>query len=660
MYRLILLLAGLALSANLARSQTPNTVSIDTTTKAQTINGFGGSIAYFENWLVAHPNKTEVYTLLFSDLNLGILRLRNIYQNPASSILDFKEVVQRGNASLGRPVDVLLSTWSPPAALKANGITNGGTLLSSNGQFAYAGWAQWWYDTIQFYAQNGINLTYISMQNEPDFETTGWETCIFKNLPSASFPGYGVALQTLFTKLQGAPNRPKILGPEVTGVGFNNFPNYVDNLNRSLLDGYAYHLYNGGDSGNPDSYNVNLTPIKTSYADKPNMMTEYSGATWFNTAWLIQNCLVSANASAYLYWDLLWGRPFGTGGLISLESPWDQASWTTAKGYVINPHYYALKHFSKFISKGYSRIGSAVVNTNLRPTAFLSPDGAKLVVVLLNVASNAEITTLAFNGFPASAVTGVQSVENNYYYALGALSPSASFSLPARSVTTLEFTKGAPVAVTGVATTPSTATITVGGTTRLTTTVAPANATNKTVTWSSSNPAVATVDGAGTVTGVATGSATMTVRTQEGGKTAFSVIRVDPASPSACTFGLPLPTALPSGSASYSKVYVLGNGGPNLANVTNLTLTWDLPSSGLWQFSISTNDGRPAWWKDLKTVSTWRFNQVQPDLTLTNTGFPGLDGSYWIGLDQSSVVLVSKTRGFTLYFSNATTAPGCR
>ena len=51
-------------------------------------------------------------------------------------------------------------------------------------------------------------------------------------------------------------------------------------------------------------------------------------------------------------------------------------------------------------------------------------------------------------------------------------------------------------------------------------TVAPGNATNKAVTWTSSNPAVATVDGSGNVTAVAPGTATISVTTEDGAKTA--------------------------------------------------------------------------------------------------------------------------------------------
>lgn len=56
--------------------------------------------------------------------------------------------------------------------------------------------------------------------------------------------------------------------------------------------------------------------------------------------------------------------------------------------------------------------------------------------------------------------------------------------------------------------------------------VYPSNATNKSVSWSSSNPSIATVDKNGMVTAVKKGKAIITVKTQDGGKTASCNVQV--------------------------------------------------------------------------------------------------------------------------------------
>ena len=80
--------------------------------------------------------------------------------------------------------------------------------------------------------------------------------------------------------------------------------------------------------------------------------------------------------------------------------------------------------------------------------------------------------------------------------------------------------------VSSVSVSPTSVSVNVGATQQLTATVAPSNATNKTSSWSSSNTSVATVSSSGLVTGVAIGSATITVTTQDGNKTATSAITV--------------------------------------------------------------------------------------------------------------------------------------
>ena len=76
------------------------------------------------------------------------------------------------------------------------------------------------------------------------------------------------------------------------------------------------------------------------------------------------------------------------------------------------------------------------------------------------------------------------------------------------------------VAVSGVSLSKTTLSLLEGGSETLTATVAPSNATNKAVSWKSSDAGTATVDSNGKVTAVKAGSATITVTTSDGGKTA--------------------------------------------------------------------------------------------------------------------------------------------
>lgn len=82
------------------------------------------------------------------------------------------------------------------------------------------------------------------------------------------------------------------------------------------------------------------------------------------------------------------------------------------------------------------------------------------------------------------------------------------------------------ISVTGVTLNKGTLTVEAGKSDILQANLYPANATNKAVTWKSSNTDVAIVDGSGNVSGVSAGSASITVTTTDGSKTATCVVTV--------------------------------------------------------------------------------------------------------------------------------------
>ncbi len=83
-----------------------------------------------------------------------------------------------------------------------------------------------------------------------------------------------------------------------------------------------------------------------------------------------------------------------------------------------------------------------------------------------------------------------------------------------------------PVPVTGVTLDQTQLALLAGEGAQLTATVQPENADNKTVSWSSSNPAIAAVDAQGKVAAISAGQATITVTTQDSGKTATCTVQI--------------------------------------------------------------------------------------------------------------------------------------
>jgi glucuronoarabinoxylan endo-1,4-beta-xylanase len=401
----------------------------------QTMIGFGASIAWADDQLTAHPQKSQIYRYIFHDLGLDILRIRNTYRNnPTNFAPTFVEIVDSMDALSPQRPAILLSSWSPPATIKSNGdVQNGGTLVKQNGKYVYGAFAQYWVDAINAYRASGINPDYVSIQNEPDFSAT-WESCLFDANESSTNAGYNHALDTVYKALQQMPSPPAMVGPEVLGIGYGEFQKYMQYfVNYNHFGGFAYHLYHGesdnvSDNHDPDLFIPNLSTIANAFQGKPIFQTEYDRGDWFHTAWLMHNCLVYGNVSAYLWWELVWGS--GGNPLIVMQS----------NTYTISKYYWAIRQYSKYIDSGYTRVTATVDADSLRISAFTDPDGKKLTVVVLNIGSQTQSMDFDMQNF--SVESGIvfrtsdtesgDTVSNSY-------DGKAALDFPARSITTLSF-----------------------------------------------------------------------------------------------------------------------------------------------------------------------------------------------------------------------------
>lgn len=118
-------------------------------------------------------------------------------------------------------------------------------------------------------------------------------------------------------------------------------------------------------------------------------------------------------------------------------------------------------------------------------------------------------------------ISGTPTAADTYTFTVTATNDSGSDSK--------EYTlniKSATVPVTGVTLNQAELSLYTGESKTLTATVQPDSATNKNVTWESSNKSVATVDANGLVTAVSAGTATITVTTEDGNKTATCAVTV--------------------------------------------------------------------------------------------------------------------------------------
>ncbi len=413
------------------------TGQINPATHYQYIDGFGAAGAWYGGWLTAHPQKATLYNLLFRDLGLDIYRIRNTYQYTSSAMTTDAEIITAAQASLGRPLKVLISSWSPAASLKSNGSTVRGTLAKdTSGNYVYDDFAQWWVDSLNAYAALGVTAEYISMQNEPDW-LADWDTCEFTATETTTTAGYNLAFDALVDAVANMSNPPKLLAPE--NMGFGGSQNFINALvSRTPVYAYAHHLYSDGSGSNPDGYITGMTNYAANYNDKPRMQTEFSNtadtgvfADAMNLALLMHNSLTAESVSAYLYWDLFWGT--SPSGLITLDNPWG-----TNPGYTIQPVYYAFKHYSAFIDSGWRRVAATTDTSNLRISAYASPDSHSMTAVIINPSSSTSYNlTFTPSQFSFTGGSIYRSSASENCVLMGSFTPATAITIPVSSITTI-------------------------------------------------------------------------------------------------------------------------------------------------------------------------------------------------------------------------------
>ncbi|MCK4991888.1 MAG: hypothetical protein KAS29_15420, partial [Bacteroidales bacterium] len=306
-----------------------------------------------------------------------------------------QEYVTASETALGYPISVLTTSWGPPGYLKNTGDRkNGGTLRYTTGaggvEFDYAGFAHWWGKSLDEYNEHGVFPEYISIQNEPDFSAS-WESCLLKPVEvinaTDTIAGYNNALDAVYDTLSLRALKPKILGPETVGIGYNAVESYTNALDLAKLDGIAHHLYHGVDENNPYA-STDFTKVGDFHPEVPHFQSEYSRGDWFSLAGLIYKSFYDEKVVAYLYWDLIWNE----GGLVTLDFPWDQSQWIDPqKGYTKTKDFYAFKQFSAFIHPGWQMTGHSLTGTDGAALTFVSPTGDSATCVVINRSNTDEL-----------------------------------------------------------------------------------------------------------------------------------------------------------------------------------------------------------------------------------------------------------------------------
>ena len=302
----------------------------------------------------------------------------------------------------------------------------GGTLDPSH----YADYADVLADyALGYKAKFGVDLSVLSVQNEPNFQCT-YESA---DWTAAQFHDFFVTLKAEFTKKGVFTRFPnlKIMAPEFQNVKEDLIlPTLSDSSTADLLGVVGVHQYEFTKS-NATSYTPPLL-AQSLAAGKPIWMTEFSTAAWAQdtsmtdgllVARLVHMDLVVAQMSAFLYW-WAWGGSNGYLALVNGTQP---------------KRLYTIGQYSRFIRPDWIRV-DAVANpaTNVYLSAFKSPTGDQIAVVAINTGTSQVPLALTIDTGRFGALTTYRTSASENIANVGSVTAGATVNvtLAASSVTT--------------------------------------------------------------------------------------------------------------------------------------------------------------------------------------------------------------------------------
>ncbi|MFE7034089.1 RICIN domain-containing protein [Streptomyces sp. NPDC057621] len=262
--------------------------------------------------------------------------------------------------------------WSPPAWMKTNNSLNGGSLRTEN----YGDFADYLVKAVKAYGQEGITLSDLTVQNEPE-NPTSYPSMSMSSAQQADF------IRVLDQRLTAAGLPTNILAFDHNW----DHPNYpLDVFSRtngiSRVIGAAFHCY----AGNPTAQQ------QVHSTGKRVFFTECSGTDSDNTAgtfadslrWQAENLVVQNmrnGGETVVTWNLALNQSGGPhqglcgtrcNGVVEI------ANGNVTRG----AEYYSLGHISKFVKVGATRIGSTSPGGGIQNVAFQNPDGTRVAYVV--------------------------------------------------------------------------------------------------------------------------------------------------------------------------------------------------------------------------------------------------------------------------------------
>jgi glucosylceramidase len=368
----------------------------------QEIEGFGGALteaaavtiqkmsearqqeiidAYF------HPEHGLGYTFCRSHINSCDFSLGNyVYaeeEDPSLSQFDISHdqeaiipLIQRAKKAVGGGLKLYASPWSPPAWMKTNGEMNNGGKLKKE---YYDVWALYFVKYIQAYAEQGIEIWGLTIQNEAKAKQI-WDSCIYTAEEERDF-----VIDHL-----GPALRKHSLSHVKVMIWDHNKERVYDRAKVAFEDaeaskyiwGIGFHWYSG------DHFEA-LSAVHDRFPDKKLIFTEgcQEGGVhlgeWKTGERYGHDIMGNLNnwMNAWTDWNIVLNEQGGPNHVGNYcDAPIIADTSTDTIHY--ESSYYYIGHFSKYIRQGAKRIAWTKYTDKLEITAFKNADLSIIVVVM--------------------------------------------------------------------------------------------------------------------------------------------------------------------------------------------------------------------------------------------------------------------------------------
>jgi glucosylceramidase len=266
-------------------------------------------------------------------------------------------------------------------------MNHGGKLLEEY----YQTWADYFVKFINAYQAAGIDISYITIQNEPE-ATQAWDSCLYTAKEEGEFVR-------------------EYLGPTLEKAGLSHIRIFIwdhnkesvydrakitleDENTKKYVSGIAVHWYTGDHFESIDLVKKVYPELDIFFTEGCVEYTRFADSGEVQKAEMYAHDMIgnfNAGLNGFIDWNLLLdekGGPNHVGNYCAAPMMCEGATDSLEK----RLSYYYIGQFSRYIKPGAKKIYVTRYTDKVETVGFLNPDGEKVIVLLNKTMEDVEVT----------------------------------------------------------------------------------------------------------------------------------------------------------------------------------------------------------------------------------------------------------------------------